>query len=110
VAVLGDMRELGAVSLEAHRNLGREAARRNFDLIIAFGPLAADLAAAAREAGGPRVEHMNELHDVIALLRSELAPGSVALLKGSRAMAMERITAALTHPEPEVAPRRGAGR
>jgi UDP-N-acetylmuramoyl-tripeptide--D-alanyl-D-alanine ligase len=109
VAVLGDMRELGAVSLEAHRNLGREAARRNFDLIIAFGPLAADLAAAAREAGGPRVEHTNELHDVIALLRRELAPGSVALLKGSRAMAMERITAALTHPEPEVAPRRGAG-
>ncbi|HVI86586.1 MAG TPA: hypothetical protein VNA86_14820, partial [bacterium] len=74
----------------------------------AFGPLARDLAAAARAEGAARVEHTNELNDVIALLRRELVPGSVVLLKGSRAMAMERITAVLTRSEPAAAPRGGA--
>ncbi len=109
VAVLGDMKELGAVSVDAHCAVGREAARRRFDLIIAFGPLARDLAAAARAEGAARVEHTNELNDVIALLRRELTPGSVVLLKGSRAMAMERITAVLTRSEPAAVPRGGDG-
>ena len=108
VAVLGDMKELGAVSVDAHWAVGREVAHSRFDLIIAFGPLARDLAAAARAEGAARVEHTNELNDVIALLRRELVPGSVVLLKGSRAMAMERITAVLTRSEPTAAPRGGA--
>jgi UDP-N-acetylmuramyl pentapeptide synthase len=109
VAVLGDMRELGLVSMDAHCAVGREVAHRGFDLIITFGPLAADLAAAARADGAARVEHTNELTDVVALLRRELVPGSVVLLKGSRAMAMERITAALTRCEPAATQRGGAG-
>lgn len=124
VAVLGDMRELGAYTAEAHRRVGREVAHRRVNLLIAFGPLAAGLAAAAREAGGPRqdavtpdarvtigpadpgdarplrVVHTERVEDVIDLLRRTLVPRSVVLLKGSRAMAMERITAALLRPEP----------
>jgi len=107
VAVLGDMKELGARSAEAHRRVGREAARRRIDLLVAFGPLAAELAAGAREAGGPRVVHTERLDDVVALLQQTLVPGSVALIKGSRAMAMERITAALRRPEPTGAHERG---
>jgi UDP-N-acetylmuramoyl-tripeptide--D-alanyl-D-alanine ligase len=97
VAVLGDMKELGAGSVEAHRRVGRDMARRRVDLLVAFGPLAADLAAAAREAGAPRVLHTERLDEVVALLQQTLVPGSVALIKGSRAMAMERITSALMH-------------
>src|SRR5438309_423497 len=95
LAGLGDMKELGAGSVEAHRRVGRDMARRRVDLLVAFGPLAADLAAAAREAGAPRVLHTERLDEVVALLQQTLVPGSVALIKGSRAMAMERITAAL---------------
>jgi len=95
VAVLGDMKELGAHSVEAHRRVGRDAARRRLDLLVAFGPLAAELARGARDAGAVRVVHTERLDDVVGLLQQALVPGSVALIKGSRAMAMERITAAL---------------
>jgi UDP-N-acetylmuramoyl-tripeptide--D-alanyl-D-alanine ligase len=107
VAVLGDMKELGASGVEAHRRVGREVARRRLDLLIAFGPLAAGLAAAARAAGGPRVVHTERLDDVLDLLQRTLVPGSVVLVKGSRAMAMERITAVLLRPEPTEATGRG---
>lgn len=106
VAVLGDMRELGTHTVEAHRRIGLEIARRRVDLLIAFGPLAAELAAAAREAGGRheapplRVVHTERMEEVVDLLRRTLVPRSVVLLKGSRAMAMERIVSALLRPEP----------
>jgi len=109
IAVLGDMKELGPRAPEAHRRVGREAAGRRIDLLVAFGPLAADLAAAAREAGGPRVVHSTDLDEVVALLRRELVPGAVALIKGSRAMAMERITAALSDASPAPIPGPGGG-
>lgn len=106
IAVLGDMRELGTLTVEAHRRIGREIARRRIDVLIAFGPLAVELAAAAQETGGTReartlrVVHTERVEEVVDLLRPMLVPGSVVLLKGSRAMAMERIAAALLRPEP----------
>ena len=109
VVVLGDMKELGAHAVEAHRRVGREAAHRRIDLLVAFGPLAADLAAAARAEGGPRVVHTERLEEVVDLLHRTLISGSVVLVKGSRAMAMERITAALMRAEPTGASGRGGG-
>lgn len=100
IAVLGDMKELGARSPEAHRLAGREAARRRLDLLVAFGPLAAELAAGAREVGGVPVEHTERIDEVVDILHRTVAPGSVVLIKGSRAMAMERITRALGQREP----------
>jgi len=94
IAVLGDMKELGALSSEAHRRAGHLAAGRRLDLLVAFGPLAHDLAAAARE-GGMRVVHTTDLEEVLTILRRDVRPGAVVLVKGSRAMAMERITSAL---------------
>ena len=110
VAVLGDMKELGAHAAEAHQRVGREVARRRIDLLVAFGPLAADLAAAARAVGGPRVVHSTTLDAVVTLLRRELVPGAVALVKGSRAMEMEQIAQALARPEPTRAPDSRGGR
>jgi UDP-N-acetylmuramoyl-tripeptide--D-alanyl-D-alanine ligase len=109
VVVLGDMRELGAHAVEAHRRVGREAAQRRIDLLVAFGPLAADLAAEARAEGGPRVVHTECLEEVVDLLHRTLVSGSVVLVKGSRAMAMERITAALMRAEPTGASGHGGG-
>lgn len=95
VAVLGDMKELGRLSAEAHRRVGRLAASRRLDLLVAFGPLARDLALAAQDAGGPRVVHTADLGEAVAALREVVRPGALVLVKGSRAMAMERIVAAL---------------
>jgi len=95
IAVLGDMRELGAGSADAHRRVGRLAAARGLDLLIACGPLAAELARSAREAGGVRVVHAADPDEALGLLRPELRAGAVVLVKGSRAMEMERIVAGL---------------
>jgi UDP-N-acetylmuramoyl-tripeptide--D-alanyl-D-alanine ligase len=95
IAVLGDMKELGGIAPEAHRRMGRAAARRGLDLLVAFGPLAAELAAGAREAGASRVVHTTDLAEAIAVLLRALAPGAVVLVKGSRAMMMERVVVAL---------------
>jgi UDP-N-acetylmuramoyl-tripeptide--D-alanyl-D-alanine ligase len=98
IAVLGDMRELGALSLESHRQVGRDVARRRVDVLITLGPLAADMAASAGEAGMPRVVHTLEPGEALAALRREMAPGAVVLIKGSRALEMERIVDALAAP------------
>ncbi len=95
IAVLGDMKELGASSEEAHRRCGRLVAGRRVDLIIVCGPLARDLATGAAEAGGARVAHAADLEEATSVLRRELRPGAVVLVKGSRAMAMEGIVSAL---------------
>jgi UDP-N-acetylmuramyl pentapeptide synthase len=103
IAVLGDMKELGAVSAEAHRRVGRLAAGRRMDLVIAYGPLAGDIAAGASEAvaadpaslGDIRIVHTTDLDDAVAALREEVRPGAVVLVKGSRIMAMEKVVSAL---------------
>jgi len=95
IAVLGDMRELGAMSEDAHLRAGRWVAGRRFDLLIMFGPLAAGMAAAAREAGAGRVVHMVDPDDVVRELRRAVRPGALVLVKGSRALEMEGIVARL---------------
>ncbi len=100
IAVLGDMKELGRDSPEAHRRVGRLAARQHLDLLVAFGPLAADLAAGAREAGPVRVVHTTDLAEAVSVVLQAVAPGAVVLVKGSRAMMMERVVAALEAAAP----------
>jgi len=95
VAVLGDMLELGAQSSDAHRRVGRLVAAHGLDLLVAFGPLAAELARSALEAGSPRVVHATDPGEIVALLVRELRAGGAVLVKGSRAMEMERIVSGL---------------
>ncbi|MCC6312472.1 MAG: UDP-N-acetylmuramoyl-tripeptide--D-alanyl-D-alanine ligase [Thermomicrobiales bacterium] len=100
IAVLGDMREMGAASADAHQRVGRRAAE-TADWIITFGAEARGIAAAAMEptvdGKRPRVTSFgaDDRDELIALLRRELGPGDVALLKGSRGLRMEDIVAAL---------------
>ena len=107
VAVLGDMRELGA-RLRRTRTAAWGASSRGAGSICSSrsGRSPQELARSAREAGGVRVVHAAEPEDVLAVLRAELRPGAVVLVKGSRAMAMERIVAGL---EAEGTPCRPSG-
>ena len=45
VAVLGDMLELGAEAPALHREIGEHAGERGVELLVAVGPLAAEIAA-----------------------------------------------------------------
>lgn len=93
IAVLGDMLELGDAEAEAHRAVGATAARLGVDVLITYGALAKLIAAGAVEAGMARENAAaTASHDEAArLLRERSRPGDTILVKGSRAMKMEKI-------------------
>ena len=91
--VLGDMRELGATAEALHRAAGERTAARGVERLWSLGALAGHAAQAA--AGRAYME----VESLITDLQSQLQPGDTILVKGSRAMAMERIvTAILARP------------
>jgi UDP-N-acetylmuramoyl-tripeptide--D-alanyl-D-alanine ligase len=95
VVILGEMRELGPNARALHEEVGANAASRlgPNDALVAVGPHADALAAAARRAGfsGDTV-HAPAFSDAFALEAAALAPpGAAVLLKGSRGARMERF-------------------
>ena len=96
VAVLGNMLELGRFSPELHREVGREAAQKEVDLLYCFGNDARDIAEGAKEAGMdpekivsiPDIFSVNELGDA---LKRDLQFGDIVLFKASRAVKLERV-------------------
>ena len=95
IAFLGDMRELGARAEEAHQELGAViAGLGGIDALYTVGPLAALIPNA--------VQRFTDSEEAACFAREQLTltPGDVILVKGSRAMVMERIAAALGEPHP----------
>lgn len=90
--VLGDMGELGDAAAGLHREAGVQASKLGIDRLYGIG----ELAAHAVRGFGPGAAHFRALDDLAETLRSELRPGVVLLVKGSRSMAMERVVDALT--------------
>lgn len=104
VAVLGEMRELGAMSAELHKRVGEAAARVGVDLLVAVAGDAKGMAAAATAAGmaSSRVLFFDDAAVAGIALTELLEAGDVVLLKGSRGVrlekALERIVAAFNRP------------
>lgn len=97
VAVLGDMGELGDASESAHRGAGRLAAELDVDFVVTLGDRAECVASGAVEAGMKR-EHAivaRDHGDAAARASALLREGDVVLVKGSRAMQMERVARAI---------------
>lgn len=86
VAVLGYMAELGAFERQGHEQVGELAARLGVDRLVVVGDAAAPIhhgAAAVATWGGESVQVADQ-EAAVALLRAELRPGDVVLVKGSR--------------------------
>ncbi|WP_405732041.1 UDP-N-acetylmuramoyl-tripeptide--D-alanyl-D-alanine ligase [Streptomyces sp. NBC_01537] len=97
-AVLGEMAELGGESLAEHDAVGRLAVRLNVSKLVAVGGReAAWLQMGAYNEGswGEESVHVSDAEAAIDLLRSELRPGDVVLVKASRSAGLERVAAAL---------------
>ncbi|MFN8109771.1 MAG: UDP-N-acetylmuramoyl-tripeptide--D-alanyl-D-alanine ligase [Thermoleophilia bacterium] len=92
VAVLGDMFELGPDAAAFHRGVGELVAQMGIDLLVAVGDLAANYVDGA--AGVPAVRFADGA-EAAAGIAAVLDPGDVVLVKASRGMALERVTAAL---------------
>jgi len=95
IAVLGDMLELGLFAHEAHEQVGRQAARSGVELLIAVGEYAEVVAEAARESGLVSVETVETSEQAAELLKSIVKAGDLVLVKGSRAMRMEKVVDSL---------------
>jgi UDP-N-acetylmuramoyl-tripeptide--D-alanyl-D-alanine ligase len=97
IAVLGDMLELGDHALDAHTEIGRAVKEDGIDAMFVVGELSKLTARAAIDAGMP-VSAVSEFEDS-ALAAREVAEKvrerDVVLVKGSRAMKMERVVEAL---------------
>lgn len=93
IAVLGDMRELGEMSVALHRQLGAQAAASAPDLLVCVGQDAAHIADAAREHGllAGRILALNSGDQAAELLKEKLQKGSTILFKASRGMHFEKI-------------------
>ena len=98
IIVCGDMGELGEESVMLHRRLGNQVVTVcGADLLIACGRFAGDVVAAARAAGMPRIRSIPcaTPEDSLPYLGQTILPGDVVLVKGSRALAMERVVEAM---------------
>jgi len=90
IAVLGDMRELGAAEEEGHRVVGRQAARVA-QVIYTVGDLARLIGEEAQRAGHPAVSMWASKEEAARDLARNLAAGDVVLLKASRALELETM-------------------
>ncbi|MDR7413726.1 MAG: UDP-N-acetylmuramoyl-tripeptide--D-alanyl-D-alanine ligase, partial [Armatimonadota bacterium] len=97
VAVLGEMRELGDLEVPAHREVGRRCAVEGVDLLVAVGQASRELAQAAVQAGlaRDRVVWVPDAQAAALELSGRLRAGDVVLVKGSRAVGLERVVEAL---------------
>jgi UDP-N-acetylmuramoyl-tripeptide--D-alanyl-D-alanine ligase len=97
VAILGEMRELGALSEHEHARVGRAVVAAGVDVLIAVGEATEPLASAASALGAPALD----VHRVVdaaaacALATEIVAPGDAVLVKASRAVGLEVVAVAL---------------
>ncbi|MGW2600484.1 UDP-N-acetylmuramoyl-tripeptide--D-alanyl-D-alanine ligase [Streptomyces klenkii] len=105
-AVLGRMAELGEESLAEHDAVGRLAVRLNVGKLVAVGGReAAWLQMGAYNEGswGEESVHVSDAQAAVDLLRSELRPGDVVLVKASRSVGLEWVAEQLLAVDGEVA-------
>ncbi|MFJ8008794.1 UDP-N-acetylmuramoyl-tripeptide--D-alanyl-D-alanine ligase [Streptomyces fagopyri] len=97
-AVLGQMAELGDEALAEHDAIGRLAVRLNVSKLVAVGGREASwlqLGAYNEGSWGEESVHVSDAQAAVDLLRSELRPGDVVLVKASRSVGLERVAQAL---------------
>jgi UDP-N-acetylmuramyl pentapeptide synthase len=96
VAVLGDMRELGSISEQAHKTVGAYAAQVGIRKLVTFGKAASNIAKGAKEAGMSEeniltIEDTENAENAARCLKTLLKEGDAILFKASRAVALERL-------------------
>ena len=97
-AVLGKMAELGEQSLTEHDAVGRLAVRLNVSKLVAVGGTeAAWLQMGAYNEGswGEESVHVSDAEAAVDLLRTQVRPGDVVLVKASRSVGLESVALAL---------------
>ncbi|MBM3676146.1 MAG: UDP-N-acetylmuramoyl-tripeptide--D-alanyl-D-alanine ligase [Actinobacteria bacterium] len=107
IAVLGEMRELGAAGPAEHARIGAAALAEGIDVLVVVGAAGESIAAGAIDGdvdspigdggAGGRVEihQVADAAGAATLLEALVAPGDAVLVKASRAVGLERVVMAL---------------
>ncbi|WP_243761692.1 UDP-N-acetylmuramoyl-tripeptide--D-alanyl-D-alanine ligase [Streptomyces sp. YIM 98790] len=98
-AVLGEMAELGDEAFAEHDAVGRLAVRLNVSKLVSVGGRTAawiDMGARNEGSWGEESVHVSDAAAAVDLLRAELRPGDVVLVKASRAAGLEQVALELT--------------
>ncbi len=94
VVVLGDMLELGGVSEQFHKQIGELVADLNPDKFFVVGELAKHMLDGSVEAGfdESKITWFKNSHIAKDIIRDQIEPESIILVKGSQGVRMERIS------------------
>lgn len=97
IVVMGDMLELGPRETTYHREAGRRAAQVGVHILVGVGPRARAALDVARKAGVPETRHEKDATSAAETLPGLVRPGDLLLIKGSRAVGLEKVVDALLH-------------
>jgi len=105
IAALGEMKELGAYTENAHRSVGRAVVEANVDILVTCGALARTIAEEAHQAGmdSERIHSYDTSEEAGQALQGIMKTGDVLLVKGSQGSRTEKIVRELM-AEPLEAP------
>ena len=91
VAVLADMLELGALSVQAHKEVGEMAAAEGVDVLITYGTEAVHTGRAAQEKGVKKPLFCHDRAEAAKILSGILRNDDIILLKGSHSMQVDGL-------------------
>ncbi|MBI2007543.1 MAG: UDP-N-acetylmuramoyl-tripeptide--D-alanyl-D-alanine ligase [Candidatus Blackburnbacteria bacterium] len=91
IVVMGDMLELGKEEIERHKELGKTISEMSAVYLIAVGPLAKNIATEGKKAKMTDVWWVGSQEEVLPVLKPILAKDSVALVKGSRSVGLDKL-------------------
>ena len=100
-AVLGDMFELGPYSPALHMEVGEYLGKQGIHCLVAVGDEAKHIAQGAEKSGVERVFYCRTKDEAEKILPEIVKPDSTILVKASRGMKLEDLTAKLVELTPE---------
>lgn len=95
VAILGDMLELGPFAPALHAGVGEYLGEVGIDCLVAVGELAEHIAQGAEKSDVPLVIQCRDREEAKGVLSQVVRPDCTVLVKASRGMKLEEITARL---------------
>ncbi|MFF0754611.1 UDP-N-acetylmuramoyl-tripeptide--D-alanyl-D-alanine ligase [Streptomyces sp. NPDC004267] len=101
IAVLGEMKELGADGGDGHQQVGRLVAASGTQVLIAVGGDDAQAMADAAQENNPNltVVRATDRDHALTLTRDLIQPGDIVLVKGSHSVGLEHTAERLAQPD-----------